>query len=500
MKPLQSQRAAQSLPVYSLLVWAGLLALCLAPAVAAQSLAVPTMERAVELALEGNPALQAEQERRVETLGGVVEARAEAFPQIILRTGWNASRNPSLLNSADFEDLLDQFPGGSFEPQRQELYSWGVDVTQPIYTWGKVSAALDLARTATEVTAAQVSTERLDLALRAAEVYYRLLSRRSALATVEIQERLRQQVLAAVEARYELGDATRLDLLRARSGVAELGPLVARIRGDVKVAESELRAVLGVGSEVELRIGAGEVETRRTGAGEVIPGGESAAPPPSPEIELEAEPEAPGLGALLALARRQRPELEDLQLQDDALGHQAAVVRAEGKPQIELNGSYGRTARLAQNLDDALYRDWSLALGLRWELFDGGRRKGEVAQLESRQRQLRWRQEDLENRIRVEIEQALAAYQADRERLLAARAAAMAASEASRVAEEGYRQGVTLQTEWLEAQRDATEAELERVQATYDVRIRWAQLQRAVGLVPSRDWAPSGSEHGEGES
>jgi HAE1 family hydrophobic/amphiphilic exporter-1 len=461
----------------------------------AQRLPVPTMERAVELALEGNPALQAEQERRVETLGGVLEARAEAFPQITLRTGWNASRNPSLLNSADFEDLLDQFPGGTFEPRRQELYSWGVDVTQPIYTWGKVSAALDLARTATEVTAAQISTETLDLALRAAEIYYQLLSRRSALATVEIQERLRQEVLAAVEARYELGDATRLDLLRARSGVVELGPLVARIRGDVKVAESELRAVIGAGPEVELVVGDGEAADAAGGFpsdAEDIPAGGVAS-------TTGAEPEAPELETLLALARRQRPELEDLELQDEALGHQAEVVRAEGKPQVELNGSYGRTARLAQNLDDSLYRDWSLALGLRWELFDGGRRKGEVAQLESRQRQLRWRQEDLENRIRVEIEQALAAYQADRERLLAARAAAMAALEASRVAEEGYRQGVTLQTEWLEAQRDATEAELERVQATYDVRIRWAQLQRAVGLVPARDWAPIQSAR-EGES
>lgn len=481
MQASQRQRAAQSRPArwktsfLSESFWGALLALLLAPAALAQPLEVPTMERAVALALEGNPALQAEQERRVETLGGVVEARAEAYPQITLRTGWNASRNPSLLNSADFEDLLDQFPGGSFEPRRQELYSWGVDVTQPIYTWGKVSAALDLARTSTEVTAAQISTETLDLALRAAEAYYRVLSQRSALSTVEIQERLRQEVLAAVEARYELGDATRLDLLRARSGVAELGPLVARIRGDVKVAESELRAVLGADPELELQIGEGETA----------------------DADAEAAPDLP---ALLALARRQRPELKDLQLQDEALGYQAAVVSAEGKPQVELNGSYGRTSRLAENLDDSLYRDWSVALGLRWELFDGGRRKGEVAQLESRQRQLRWRREDLENRIRVEIEQALAAYEADRERLVAARALSMAASEASRVAEEGYRQGVTLQTEWLEAQRDATEAELERVQATYDVRIRWAQLQRAVGLIPHRGWAPAAFEAGEEES
>ncbi len=58
-------------------------------------------------------------------------------------TAWSRSRDPSLLNSRDFEDIVDLFP--DFEPGEQELWDLAVEVSQPLYTSGKVRAAVDLA-------------------------------------------------------------------------------------------------------------------------------------------------------------------------------------------------------------------------------------------------------------------------------------------------------------------------------------------------------------------
>ncbi|TNF75406.1 MAG: hypothetical protein EP299_06270 [Acidobacteria bacterium] len=79
------------------------------------------LDQVVEMALERNPALQAVEERRDEVQAGVREAWADAYPQLALRSSWNRSRNPSLLNSADFEDLIELFP--DFSPAVQELYN-----------------------------------------------------------------------------------------------------------------------------------------------------------------------------------------------------------------------------------------------------------------------------------------------------------------------------------------------------------------------------------------
>lgn len=421
------------------------------------------LEAVVDLALERNPALKAVEERRSEVEAGIREAVASAFPELALVTSWSRSRNPSLLNSPDFEEFLNQFPGGTFVPREQELYSIALEVRQALYTSGKTGAAIELARIVADAADAQIRAARLSTALTAAEAYYRLLSTRRSLATVEIQRRVREESLAVVEARYELGDATRLELLRARSALAEVEPEVARIRGEVQIAEQELRVVLGLPSGLPLAV-----------------------------AEEDGEPiSPPALSELVSAAMEVRPELADLALQQEALGKQQEITQAEGRPQLDLVGSYGRQSRLPENLSDNLYQDWRVALSMRWELFDGGERRGRIAGLESQRRQLAWQRRDLVNNIVLEIERARTEYSTARERWRSAEVAADAAREASRVAEETYREGVALQADLLDAQQREILAELTRVEAYYDTLTEAARLERAVGRLPGAGLEPS---------
>ena len=203
------------------------------------------LEAVVDLALDGNPGLLAEKERLREVEAGVTEVRADAYPQLSFTTGWDLSRNPSLLNSADFEEFVEMFPGGSFEPRRQELFTTSTELRQPLFTWGKVGAALDLAESVVEVTEAQISAVRLDTAAEAGRAFYDLLSRKQALGALEAQEQARQEALEVVQARYDLQDATRLDLLRAQASLAQVSPSLEEARGQISVAESRLRRALG---------------------------------------------------------------------------------------------------------------------------------------------------------------------------------------------------------------------------------------------------------------
>lgn len=418
---------------------------------------------AVELALARNPGLKAVEEQRHEVEGGITEARADAFPQLALVSSWSRSRNPSLLNSPDFEEFLEQFPGGTFEPREQELKSFGVEVTQPVFTFGKIGAAVELAHQVADVAEARIETARLDVALSAAEAYFEVEAARRALETVGQQEKARREALAVIEARYEIGEATRLERLQSQATLAELRPALALAEGRLGQALARLRAVLGLPG--------GEPLTTRT-------------PPEQTEL-----PPPPPARALLVQALAERPELRDLDLQTEALLSQQQVTRADGRPQVELTGLYGREARLAEDLSDPLFDNWFLALGMRWELFDGGRRRGEVAQLESQRRQLEWQRLDLANQVRFEIERTLAGYQTARARLLATDVAVRAAREAARVAQESYREGVALQADWLDAQQRETEAEIRWVEAQFDARVQTARLLRTVGALPTEDVA-----------
>lgn len=419
------------------------------------------LERAVALALEHNPALLAVEETRRQVAGGVVEARADAFPQLAVVSSWGQSKSPALLNSPDFEDILEQFPAGSFSPSEQELSRAVIEVTQPIWTFGKVGAAVELARVVADAAEAQIATARLDTGLAAAEAYYAVLAAREGLATLESEREFRRGDLERIENLLEIGEATELERLRAVAALAEVEPEVARRQGQVTVAETQLRQVLALPAGEPLVLAAVE----RT---------------------MPALPEA---ATLVEGAFARRPELKDLALQEEVYRKRQRITGADGLPQIEFTGSWGREVREVENFGEPLYSAWSFGVGLRWELFDGGRRRGQIAQFESQRQQLAWRLEDLRSRVRLEIDQALSDLRTARARAAAAETSSAAASEAVRVARESYTQGVATQTDLLDAQSRAIAAEVLAINAFYDVRIQASRLARSQGQLPtaSRD-------------
>ena len=254
-----------------------------------------TLQQIVDTALAQNPGLKAIEERRGEVAGGVQEAKADAFPQVAFDSSWSRSRNPSLLNSPDFEDIIGSIPDFRFTPRVQELWGLGFDVSQPLYTSGKVGAAIDLARLVEDATEAQIAAARLDTAAAAAEAFFLLFEAREGLETVEIQRQARMESQAVVEARYELGEATRLELLQSRASVAQLEPLLDAARGLAEVAEIRLVAVLGLRQRPTFELEAGtrsrprlraSARVRRpglagAGAGEAGPGDPSGRPAPA---------------------------------------------------------------------------------------------------------------------------------------------------------------------------------------------------------------------------
>ncbi|MDA8020792.1 MAG: TolC family protein [Thermoanaerobaculia bacterium] len=432
------------------------LAVLMASAAHAADVVELDLATVVAMALERNAALKAEEERRHEVAGGVEEAGADAWPQVDVITHWNRSRSPSLLNSPDFEEFVEQFPG--FTPGEQELYTVGVEVSQPIYSGGKVRAALDLAELVVDITDSQIDAVRLDTALSATEAWYRLQAARASLRTVTSQQEARRESLQVVQDRFDLGEATRLELLRAEAALAEVGPTAAEAEGRVVVEAARLRALLGLESEVEIR-------------------GQSTTDTDVPQVPTRDE--------LIHRAFETRPELRDLLLQEDALHRQRTVAAAESKPQVELNGEYGRQVRLLENLDDDLFQNWSVSVSLSWNVFDGGRVAGQVAQIDSQKAQLQWRREELRRQIVADVEQSLAALRTAVESERASVVSAAAATEAARVAAETYRQGVALQADLLDAQDRAISAELEATQARLERQIQWARLKRAIGRLPT---------------
>lgn len=408
----------------------------------------------VERAMVKNPALLAVETESSVVENQIVEARAEAFPQLDLVSSWNQSRNPALLNSPDFADIIDQFP--SFQPSTQELYTVSVEANQTLYSGGRIRAALSAARLGRERAEARIKESRLDVALQVADVYYALLAAEKALESVETQITARERGLEVVQARFDLGDATRLELLRAQSSREELRPVEVDLKGAVDVLRTELKSIVSWPVDSPLNL----------------------------EPMDRGLPKLPELDVVLELAARYRPELRLNRIEDELLETRKVITLADGKPQVEFNGAWGRQVRLVENFDDPLFADWRFSVGVSWSFFDGGRRRGQAAQLDGERRKLDFELSNLQRLIQLDVEKGYTAYRTALSRFQAAELLAKTAGEAGRVALESYQEGVALQADWLDAQDEASRGELAEIQAYYQAWREAARLARSVGFRP----------------
>jgi outer membrane protein len=441
-----------------------------APDERAETMTLPEvldLDSVIRLALDRNPALKSVEEQQDQADAAIREAWADVYPQFDLNAGWNQSRNPSLLNSPDFDEIIEQFPG--FSPSVSELYNWSIGLSQPLFKAGKIGAAIQLAKLVSQITQALIHTAQLDAGLFASEAYFRVLEAREGLETIEIQLEARQASLDVVQVRYDLGEATELELLQAKAALAELSPAIDSARGAVRVALINLRAVLDLPDDYPLNVA---------------------------EVE-EDLPDLPTYERALEFAFETRPEFRDLELRVAALDKQKRITRADGYPQFDLAGAYGHTARETSDLDNGRYKDWFIGIGLSWSFFDGGRRNAQVAQLDSQQDQLEWQIAALFNQVKQEVEGAITDYATALSRLDAAEVSAKVAREANRVAQENYAEGVALQTDLLAAQEREISAEVVRVQSYYSARSSAARLARAVGLQADEAWGFRRESEGE---
>jgi outer membrane protein len=215
--------------------------------------------------------------------------------------------------------------------------------------------------------------------------------------------------------------------------------------------------------------------------------------PPDEPLELAAAtadlPAPPPRAALAARALAGRSELRDLALQERVYTVRQEILRADGKPRVDLDGYWGREVRLFDNYGDPLYDAWAFTVGARWEFFDGGRRRGQIAQLESQRQQVALQRQDLEAAIRLEVDHARSDYETARARAAAANLAAEVSREAVRVARASYEEGVATQTDLLDAQSRAAAAEVLAVEAFYDALVAAARLSRVAGITPTTRWA-----------
>jgi outer membrane protein TolC len=435
----------------SALVAALLIILGTGPASSAQEKISLSLEKCLSLALSQNPFYLAAQERTDAAQARVRQAAAQFFPSLTAQGLQNLDEKVFVLEFPSF------IPGG--RPQRMAIdftkdYQFSLNFTLPLFTGGRLTSGYRSAKLnylSSQESSRQTTNETIFNVKRG---YYNYLLAKQLVGVTEEALNLAEKTLQNVKNMYEVGMASRLDLLRAEVRLANLKPPLIQARNNVAVAELSLKTLLGLDVVQPVEV---------TGEMTYTP----------VDINLEES---------LAKAVLNRPELSQLQYQKQMAGEMIKIAKADYLPTIALSGNYNTWAdrfAFGKNNWQSFYA-FNLVLSI--PLFNGLQTPAKVAESQALIREIDFTEKGLVNNIKFEVQAAYLTLNNAQEAFLSQEKNIDAAQESVRVAELNYGEGLITITDLGAAQVALSEARINYLRAIYEYTVSLAQLEKAVGL------------------
>lgn len=403
----------------------------------ANSPASLTLDSALRLARDNNPAIRQAEAQLDEVLGQQLNVRGNRLPSL---------------------DLLGSYGRVDDELARLgDSESWNVDlqVSQTIYAGGGIQAANRQVDALVESARAEFESTILLAFLRVRESWYSTLLAKEQIAVREASIKLLEQQLQVIRDRYEAGSVSRFELLRGEVALANGRPALIRARNGYELSIVTLLQAIGL----------------------------SSADPEALELvgELEYNPIDVEMRASLETARRQRPEFRAVDARIRAAESGVDVADSERLPTLGLVAGYSVQKDPASTAWDDTLDGWQVGLRGAWNLWDGNSKRGNRMAADARLRQAQIGRDDLELQIATEVRQAFLSVKEAQELVDASQKVVEQAREALSLAQDRYAVGAAIQLEVLEAEVALTDARTNEVSALADYNLATARLRAAMG-------------------
>lgn len=416
---------------------AGLITALIAGNAAAESLL-----QAWDTALVVDRGLKASRENTAAAASLLEAAKSARLPGVSLEAGYTALDNTPAANAEFFGQAL-QMPLA-----QRESGAYKAMATLPLYTGGRIARGIDAAVAALEASRSGETGDAQNLKLRVADAYVNVLRAARGLQVAESHVTSLQAHARDVQNLHEQGMVARSDLLSVRVTLADAQQNALQVTNGLDLARAAYNRLLG--RPLDQAVDVDEL---------------------SPEAGEHALP------ALTERALTQRSELAAMARQIEALRHQAAAVRGETAPQVALAGGYG----YQQNRYQVHEGQWSVTLGLKWNVFDGGVVSHRAGAVERQAAALTQQRDELASVIGLQVRQVWLDVQETRKRALVTQSAIGQAEENLRVVRDRYADGLSTNTEVLDAETLRVNSETNHANALFDAVIAGLRLKRATG-------------------
>jgi len=395
------------------------------------------LAKAIALAIVNNPELKASKEDTYIAEKQIDIARSAFLPQV------SASYNYAVMNQEISVPLL-----GTILDQDFNLTE--VKVQWMICDFGRSLGRLEQTRFYKNIADEQYRRKKQTIIYQTSEAYYNVLRARKAKKVASEAVATAKSHLKMAQDMFAQEVVAKNDVLRAKVQVAEFEQLLIKAANAEKLTVSALNRMMGLNVNS-----------------------------PTQVLDVSDKPTFNGtLKDSMQSAIDHRPEFMQVQSAIRLQEAGADVARAEFAPEIYTTGA-------VLNIQGADYIDDTYAIadiGIRMNLYTGGRRLASYEQAKSQIKKAVETAKSVSDGIALQVKQAYLGIDEARSRLAVAEAAVSSAAENRRLVSEKYEQSLATPTEVADAETANLRAEQNYYSALYDYHFAIERLRYAVGV------------------
>jgi outer membrane protein len=410
-----------------------------------------TLDKSVRLALSQNPYHLASEERVDAASSRVREAAAGFLPSL------NAQGQRTMLEKSMILEFPSFIPGEP--PQEVELdftrdYQFSMSLSFPLYTGGRLKSSYKQAKYNLESTKEGMRQSKHLTVFNTKRAFYGHLLAKEFVSVAEEAVRVAEENLENVRTMYEVGMASKMDLLRSEVRLTNMQPEVIAAKNNLRISELNLKTILGMDLSQPVQI----------------------------EGNLSYEPFAPDLEECIATALANRPEIRQFDFQRKMAGENLKLSRAGYFPSLAVSGSYSFWADKFDFRKDTWSSFYAINLVLNIPIFNGFKESAQIAQSKAMVREIELNQKALQDAVELEVRQAVLMLKEAKETLLSQEKNTEQARESLRITQLNFSEGMATTLDVISAEAAYNQARVNYSQALYNYVVAVADLDRAMGI------------------
>lgn len=411
---------------------------------------VLTLDESIRMALRQNPFYLAEKAKEDGASAAVRSAVSGFFPTLNAQ-GQNVLDKKVF--SVEFPSFIPGQPAQRVKLDFTKNYQFSLNFSLPLFVGGRLLSGYKQAGYALQSIREGIRQSQQETVFNVKKGFYGLLLARRFVEVSAEAVGLAEKHWKNVRNLYDVGMASKFDLLRSEVQLANLKPQLIRAKNGLTAAELGLKTLLGLDltTAVEFK---GELSFQAV------------------EVSLDEN---------IVRALADRPEVNQLRFQRQMAAEMVAMAKASYLPTLAVGGAYNYWANNLNFSRGNWESFYQVNLILSFPIFNGFVNSAKLGESRAVLKQLDYSRQGLAEMVKFEVRQAILALQQARESLLSQEKNVEQALEAVRIAELNYGEGLATNLDVSSVQVALSEARTNYTQALYDYAVALAALEKSVG-------------------